>query len=207
MLVVQTKPINVKKLIVLLLLTLPLAGMAQEDGIGLRLGEPFSVTFKKFVDDRFAFEGMVGRAGANSSRYYIRSFDNNRPSPNAFYASHAASSALSLNFRASLHEDISDYFDISQGYLLAYAGLGVQLRSVRVDYAYTDPAIIVGSLPPVLRENRTNLDLGPEVFGGAEYYFDDLPISVFGELGMFMELVDRIGHLRLQGAIGIRYLF
>ena len=195
-----------KKLFVLLLLTLPLAGMAQEDGIGLRLGEPFSVTFKKFVDDRFAFEGMFGRAGANSSRYYIRSFDNNRPSPNAFYASHATSAALSFNFRASLHEDISDFFDIAQGYLLGYAGVGAQLRSVRVDYAYTDPAF-AGTGPAVFRETRTNLDLGPEVFAGAEYYFDDLPISVFGELGMFMELVDRIGHLRLQGAIGIRYLF
>jgi hypothetical protein len=55
-------------------------------------------------------------------------------------------------------------------------------------------------------ENRTNGDLGPEAFVGAEYYFDPVPFSVFVEAGVFTELIDR-AHFKGQGGIGIRYLF
>jgi hypothetical protein len=200
----QTKPKGVKKLIILIIGLLPILSLAQEDGIGLRLGEPFSITYKKFLDDNIAIEGMFGRAGANSAQYYQRAFENNRPSPNAFYAGHNTSSILSFNLRGAYHEDITDDLNIEQGYILGYFGLGAQLRTAQVDYAYTDSSVSPNS---VFRESRTNIDFGPEVFGGAEYYFDELPMSVFAEVGLFMELLDRIGHLRFQGAIGVRYIF
>lgn len=193
-----------KKFILLIIGFLPMLASAQEDGIGLRLGEPFSITYKKFLDDNIAIEGMFGRAGANSAQYYIRSFDNNRPSPNSFYAGHSTTNIFSFNLRGVYHEDITDAFNISEGYLLGYFGLGAQLRTAKVDYAFTDSSI---SNNTVFRERRRNLDFGPEIFGGTEYYFDELPMSIFGEVGMFMELLDRFGHIRLQGAIGIRYLF
>jgi hypothetical protein len=59
----------------------------------------------------------------------------------------------------------------------------------------------------LLEEQRTNVDFGPEAFIGAEYYFDDLPINIFAEAGFFLELLDRVGHVKGQGAIGIRYIF
>jgi hypothetical protein len=194
----------VKKLILLIIVFFPLLSIAQEDGIGLRLGEPFSITYKKFLDDNIAIEGMFGGAGAFSSQYYQKSFENNRPSPNAFYAGHSTSNILSFNLRGAYHEDFTDDLNIEQGYILGYAGVGAQLRTAQVDYAYTDSSI---SPNTVFRETRTNVDFGPEVFGGAEYYFDDLPMSVFAEMGLFMELLDRFGHLRFQGAIGLRYIF
>jgi hypothetical protein len=193
----------VRKIILLLIVTFPISAFAQEDGIGLRLGEPLSITYKTFIDDNFAIEGLFGRAGANNARYYQRSFDNNRPTANAFYAGHSVRSVLSFNLRGLYHEDLSDELNIDVGYLLGYVGIGAQLRSARLDYAYTDSSIST----LVMRESRRNLDFGPEVLAGAEYYFEELPISVFGEVGLFMELLDRFGHLRLQGAIGIRYLF
>ena len=192
-----------KKLLVLAFAMLPLFAFAQEPGIGLRFGEPFSITYKTFIDDKISLEGMVGRVGPNSGQYYRRDFDNNRPSPNAFYVGHSTSNSWSINFRGAYHEDFSDDFNIGSGYLLGYAGAGVQLRSVLVDYAFTDSSISQATL----RETRRNMDFGPEAFGGAEYYFDEAPISVFGEVGFFMELLDRFGHFRLQGAIGVRYLF
>lgn len=191
-----------KKLLIFAILLAPIFASAQEDGIGLRLGEPLSITYKKFLDDNIAIEGMFGRAGINSNQYYQRSFDNNRPSPNAFYASHSTGSSFAFNLRAAYHEDITDDLNIEVGYFLAYAGVGVQLRSTRVDYAYTD-----GSAGILLRDSRRNIDFGPEIFGGGEYYFDDLPISVFAEIGMFVEFLDRFGHLKLQGGLGVRYLF
>ncbi len=192
-----------KYFILFLFILAPFLGFAQERGAGIRLGEPLSLTYKDFIEDYLSFEVMVGSGGTNGSNYYKRSFENNPPNSEAFYLSHTARRGVNLNFRLALHEDITDVFEITQGYLLGYGGVGVQLRTTNVDYIYQPNAVLGG---PVLGENRTNLDLGPEVFAGAEYYFDEAPISIFVEVGMFLELIDRI-NFKGQGGIGIRYLF
>lgn len=184
---------------------LPILGIAQERGAGIRLGEPLSLTYKDFIEDYLSYEIMIGAAGINGSDYYRKDFENNPPSSNAFYQSHAASKGISLNFRMALHEDITDVFEITQGYLLGYGGVGVQLRTTNVDYTYFQNTSGSGS-QPLMREERTNIDFGPEAFAGAEYYFDEAPISVFAEVGIFLELIDRI-NVKGQGGIGIRYLF
>lgn len=192
---------KVKYCILFLFILSPLLSFAQERGAGIRLGEPFSLTYKDFIEDYLSFEVMVGSGGTNGSNYYKKSFENNPPNSGAFYLSHSASRGVNLNFRMALHEDITDTFEITEGYLLGYAGAGVQLKTTRVNYAYQP-----GLQTVVLSEERTNLDIGPEVFAGAEYYFNETPISVFAEVGIFLELIDRI-NLRGQGGIGVRYLF
>ena len=192
-----------KKIIFFLLFLLPVIGFSQEHSIGLRLGEPLSITYKTFLDDNISLEGMIGRAGSNSAMYYRTAFDRNRPSPNSVYNGHSTYNGFSLNVRSAYHEDITAEFDITEGTLVAYGGLGIQLRSIQVDYLYST----LGTPINILGETRTNIDLGPEAFVGSEYYFQDLPISVFAEVGLFMELIDRAGHLKLQGGIGVRYMF
>ena len=182
----------------------PLLSLAQERGAGIRLGEPISLTYKDFLEDYLSYEVMLGGGGVNGSDYYRKDFEGNPPASNAFYIGHSASRGVSINFRLALHEDITDVFEITQGYLLGYAGAGVQVRTSNVDYSY----VLNSSNPnqPVLTEERTNFDLGPEAFAGAEYYFDETPISIFVEIGMFVELIDRI-NIKGQGGIGVRYLF
>ena len=189
--------------IAVLIFFLPILGFAQERGAGIRLGEPFALTYKDFFEDYLSYEILVGAGGVNQGDYFRKDFDSNPPANNAFYLGHTADRGVSLSFRMALHEDITDMFDIEQGYLLGYAGAGVQLRTTRVNYVY-NVGTSSSTLP--LSEERTNFDLGPEVFGGAEYYFDDTPISVFVEIGLFVEFVDRI-NMRGQGGIGVRYLF
>lgn len=191
-----------KHRLLLLVLLVPFVSFAQERGIGLRLGEPLSITYKDFIDDNISFEGMIGIAGVNGNSYYQKDFESNPPQSNSFYVSNTANSGVSFNFRAAYNEDITDVFNITQGYLLAYGGVGIQMRTTKVSYTYTDGT---GSIP--LKDNRTNVDFGPDVFVGSEYYFDDVPISVFAEVGFFLELIDRIGHVKGQGGIGVRYLF
>ncbi|WP_194776400.1 hypothetical protein [Pararhodonellum marinum] len=193
-----------KKILLFFVLLVPFALKAQERGIGVRLGEPLSITYKSFFTDKISFEGMFGRAGVNNPQYYRRSFDNNRPTPNAVYLSHSASSSFSLNIRGAYHEDITDQFSIDEGILLAYGGVGAQLRRVSVDFLYNDPT---SSSSTPLMESRGNMDFGPEGFVGTEYYFANAPINVFAEVGMFIEILDRPGHVKLQGGVGIRYLF
>ncbi|WPR74198.1 hypothetical protein [Algoriphagus sp. NG3] len=189
--------------LLILLFVLPFISIAQERGIGLRLGEPLSITYKDFLTDYISIEGMIGSAGINGASYYQRDFESNLPEPNAFYVSHSASKGISFNVRSAYHEDITDVFGITEGYLLAYGGAGIQLRTTKVSYSYTDR--LSSSL--LKKDNRTNVDFGPEAFIGAEYYFDDVPLAVFGEAGFFLELIDRIGHIKGQGGIGVRYIF
>jgi hypothetical protein len=196
----------VKYRLVTLLFLLPFFAMAQERGAGVRLGEPFSLTYKDFFDDYISWELMVGSGGVNGNSYYQRDFENNPPASNAFYIGHSAKKGASIHGRIALHEDITDMFEITEGYLLSYAGIGAQLRSTRVNYSYSQGQVGGPGLVP-RTEERSNIDFGPELFGGAEYYFSEAPISVFAEVGFFLELLDRVGHIKGQGGIGVRYLF
>lgn len=191
--------------LVVLFALLPFFSFAQERGIGIRLGEPLSLTYKDFIEDYLSYEVMIGMAGVNNSDYYRKDFENNPPSSNSFYQSHSASKGVSINARVALNEDITDVFEITQGYLLGYAGAGVQIRTTNVNYSYFQN-IASSATQPLLTEDRTNFDFGPEAFAGAEYYFDETPISVFAEVGMFLELIDRV-NIKGQGGIGVRYLF
>ncbi|MHA7131021.1 hypothetical protein [Algoriphagus namhaensis] len=194
-----------KKIALFLFLSLPILTLAQERSAGLRLGEPLSITYKDFISDYISYEFMFGRAGVNSNSYYQRDFENNPPESNSFYQSNSAKQGVSLNARMAYHEDFTDVFGIEQGYLLGYGGAGVQLRSNRVTYLYTVSSVNTGAIPK--QEERSNVDFGPEAFVGVEYYFSDLPINVFAEGGIFLELLDRVGHLKGQGGIGVRYIF
>ncbi|WP_186756083.1 hypothetical protein [Echinicola salinicaeni] len=192
-----------KRLLLLFIFSLPVMAFAQEQSIGLRLGEPLSITYKTFIEEKISLEAMIGRGSSNSSSYYRRVFDNNKPAPGSFYVNHSSGGGLSLNGRVAYHEDVTSEFDITEGKLLAYGGAGLQLRSMSVEYAYYETPDA-----SILRyENRNNVDFGPEVFGGGEYYLEELPITVFAEIGLMMEIVDRPGHIKLQGGLGVRYLF
>ena len=194
-----------KKLLLFFLFSFPIIAYSQEHHLGLRIGEPLSITYKSYVNEQFSLEAMIGSAGANSVQYYRRSFDNNKPYPGSIYTGHSSSNGFSLNLRGAYNEDISTEFDIAEGELYAYGGAGLQLRSVRVDYIYTDGVGSNAFIP--LNETRTNIDFGPEGFIGSEYFLEELPLSVFAEVGLFIELVNRPGHIRLQGGVGARYLF
>ena len=192
-----------KNKLIIAFVLFPLFSYAQERGVGIRLGEPLSITYKDFIDDYFSIEAMIGSAGVNGSNYYQRNFENNLPQSNAIYMGYSANKGVSLNVRSAYHEDITDVFGITEGYLLGYGGAGIQVRTTRVSYTYTDG--LTGNR--MFKDARTDIDIGPEAFVGAEYYFDEYPISVFGEAGFFLELIDRIGHIKGQGGIGVRYLF
>lgn len=191
--------------ILFLFLFIPSLSFAQERGIGVRLGEPLSITYKDFLSDYISYEFMIGSAGVNSSSYYQKDFDRNPPESNSFHVSNSAEKGVSINARMAYHEDFTDFFNIEKGYFLAYGGAGIQFRSNRVTYLYTVEQVNPGLTPK--QEERSNVDFGPEVFIGGEYYFDDLPISLFAEAGLFVELLDRLGHVKGQGGIGIRYIF
>mgnify|MGYP006896880815 CR=1 FL=1 len=124
--------------LIILLVLLPLISFAQERGAGIRLGEPLSITYKDFLSEFISIEGMIGVAGINGASYYQKDFESNLPESNAFYISHSAQKGISFNVRSAYHEDITDIFGITEGYLLAYGGAGIQLRTTKVTDVYAD---------------------------------------------------------------------
>jgi len=193
-------------LVTTFLLLLPIFGQAQERGLGFRFGEPFSISYKDFVKDYLSYEVLVGSGSINRDAYYQKSFDRRPPRSDARVVSLSGTRGVALSFRMALHTDLTDAFELEEGYLLGYAGLGAQFRTTQVNYQYTTVRNSIYDLIVLQTENRTNGDLGPEVFVGAEYYFDPVPFSLFVEAGVFTELIDR-AHLKGQAGIGIRYLF
>lgn len=191
-------------LFIVVLMLVCFRGLAQEYEAGLRLGEPYGFTLKTPINQSYSAEVIIGRGSPNSTQYYSRAFDNNRPVSSAIYDGQQVSGAFSAQVRMAYEESLNGEFDISEGNLVGYAGAGIQLRSVAVTYFYHTPN--AGEAGAGRRESRSNVDIGPEGFIGFSYYFENLPLGVFAELGLFMEVMNRLGHFKVQGAIGARYL-
>ena len=193
-----------KKPLFFLLLIIHFNAFSQERGIGIRVGEPFSITYKDFLNDYLSLEGTLGIAGVNSDTYYQEAFENNLPNSDAFYLSNSAKRGVSIQLRTAYHEDFSESFGIKKGYILGYGGLGAQFRTTNVNYVYN---LSRGAISQdELQEKRTDINFGPEIFIGVEYYFDEIPINVFVEGGLFLEILTTSPHAKGQGGAGLRYI-
>jgi len=169
-------------------------------GIGLRLGDPTGVTYKKYLNRYNAVEFIVGTAGpAWGGAYYENSFDDFRDPIRYRYVGHDVRSALFLQARFQKHYNI----DISgmDGRWDWYWGVGVAMKVAGVRYRYYD-----ANTGFTKTDTFTDIDLGPEGMAGMEYTFENVPISVFAELSMMFEVVDRVSLRPLSGA-GARYRF
>ncbi len=194
-----------KYLFIVGLMLFGFGAFAQEYEVGLRLGEPYGITFKTPIQQNYSAEVIIGRGSSNAMQYYRRSFENNRPVSSALYDGQQVSGAFSAQLRMFHEKSLNAEFDIAEGNLMGYFGAGAQFRRVSVTYFYHTPNAVEGVGD--FRESRSNVDFGPEGFIGSSYYFETLPLGVFAELGLFMELLDRFGHLKVQGAVGVRYVF
>lgn len=173
---------------------------AQHQAIGLRLGEPLGITYKRYLPANRAVEFVLGTAPKDWSRnYYSNSFEQRYDDYD--HVSHDVNSVLYLQGKYLFHNSISA--EGVEGKFTWYWGPGLLLKSARVEYRYRDENRIDNR---VYQKDRTDIDFGPEIVGGIEYTFEDAPISVFGELEFLLELTDRTT-VRLLGGVGARFNF
>jgi hypothetical protein len=188
--------------LVVVLLAVCTVSHAQKHGIGLRLGDPVGVTYKNYLNKNHSVEAIIGSASPDWHwGYYQRSFENYPRYDNDRYVSHRVLSTLSLQARYLVNYNIS--IDGMVGKLDWYWGLGALLKSANVRYTFQD---FSGNFP-VRTDTKYDIDLGPEGIIGLEYKFEDIPVSVFGETSLMIELVDRPGAVRIFGGAGVRYNF
>ena len=175
---------------------------AQKQGIGLRLGDPMGITYKNYLNKTRSVEFILGSASRNwHGAYYLNSFESYSQYDNYRYISHEVLSTIYLQARYLLNYDIR--IDGMVGKLDWYWGIGALLKSSNVRYRFQD----FSGNGPVNTSTKYDIDLGPEGIIGLEYKFQDVPVSVFGETSLMIELADRPGALRVFGGVGVRYNF
>jgi hypothetical protein len=172
----------------------------QRQGIGIRLGDPSGITYKKYLPKGHAVEFGLGSTGpAWHNAYYRNSFESRGVYDNYKYRSHRVNSALYIQGRYLLHTEI--YVQDLEGKWDWYWGLGGMLKFAKIRYSYLDAD------PPYDQTDIYNdIDFGPEGIVGMEYTFQDVPLTVVAEVSLMLELVDRIT-FQPFGAAGLRYRF
>jgi hypothetical protein len=178
-------------------------------GLGLKLGDPFALTYKFYPSKHWAFAADGGKAASGLyNRYYRNVFNNYLPD------------SLKLNKDQSVkylaHKALSDWFleakflyqwdatKLAQG-LQLYAGLGWQWRKTTLQYDYLFEDGVIESKFGKFNESR--FTFGPVAVVGFEYSYFTLPISAFIEIEWFTDALLDPGYQRFQGGVGLRYVF
>lgn len=177
-------------------------------GLGIKLGDPFAITYKFYFNKYFSLVADAGKASSGLySRYYHDKFQD-----------YVKSDTLSegANFQYLANKIKSDWvgelkilyaFDakrISNG-LQIYAGIGVQAKSTQLQYVYLYNNTDMGYRPGQF--DRRRITLGQTTVLGIEYSYFNLPISAFMEMELFTDIMRDPGWQRFQGGVGLRYIF
>ena len=182
--------------------TMTFAQQGKNWGIGVRLGDPIGLSVKKYVSRQKAVEFNVGRTwGYNYSNAFYRHNKYDRDFYN--YEWHQPHSSVSLQGRYLVHKDLN--MSGAPG-LEWYYGAGAQIRFFSVDYRYR----YYNGFDQKWRtrtERVTHTDVGLDGIIGLEYSWRDVPITVFTDLNLFLEILDDPFLPFLQGGVGCRYYF
>jgi len=181
-------------------------------GIGMKVGDPFAVTYKFYPSKHWAFAADLGKAASGLyNRYYRSVFNTYTPD------SIKRDNTKSLTYLS--HTVLEDWFfetkflyqwdarKIAEG-LQFYVGAGWQWRSTRIKYDYNyqqGVTAVINSQIGSFYENR--FTCGPVGVVGFEYSYFTLPISAFIEVEWFTDTLLDPGYQRFQGGVGIRYIF
>jgi hypothetical protein len=174
----------------------------KNQSIGVRLGEPFGLTYKNYLTRSSSFELGLGTGSTGwNGNYYQRSFDNKGRYNGYAYTSHSVDNTL--YFQARYLRNYQVPVEGVEGRFDWYWGIGGMLKVARINYYYQN------ELPPFpgYTDSRTDIDIGPEGILGAEYRFEDLPITLFAEVSLMLEVADQFGSLRGFFGTGARYNF
>jgi hypothetical protein len=184
------------------MLATSIVGVAQRQSVGLRVGDPAGFTYKRYTHSNKAIEFILGTASPNWRRnYYKNSFYDYTRYDGYTYRSHRLHNPVYLQARYLLQYGIK--VEGMEGVLQWYWGLGAMLKFGKIEYRYQGG-------PPgnnAASDVRNTLDFGPDGIAGVEYAFEDVPLNVFGEVSVLLELADRPLTLQVFGAVGVRYIF
>ena len=171
-------------------------------GIGLKLGDPFAITYRLYIDKTFSVgidEGIA--AYGLYKRRYTDLFHQQPGSDTLTYVSHNVQKDIHLSIKGVYYLPKFGFMEDVNTYLT----FGWQFRFVEAVFGYTYQVS-----QSETRFGQSNLSLdhsGPEVNLGIEYPYKQLPLAAFAEIGTFIDIVQPPSHVQVQFGVGLRYFF
>ncbi|MBL4654076.1 MAG: SH3 domain-containing protein [Flavobacteriales bacterium] len=179
-------------------------------GIGIRLGDPSGISLKKYLNNSRSLELSVGRTSLlRNNKYYDKQFDNwydnQKYGYKKFdYLGSKASTPLGVQVHYLFQQNLLE--DDIEG-LQWYYGFGGQVRYQTFVYDYRYKVNGDDNWYYSTENRVTNIDLGADGVVGLEYIIPNVPITVFADATLFMEIADNPFAFWFQGGIGGRYNF
>lgn len=175
-------------------------------GLGFKLGDPFAITYKYYAAANFSVAVDFGRTASGLYRdYYQDQFEKyliEEDEAGATYVGHKIKSDWVADVRVLYHVNISRAIDGLQG----YAGGGWAWKRADISYDYQYASIGVDD-DPFGTLHRSRLAAGPQLTAGLEYSYFSIPVSAFIEAEYFIDLQEDPGYRRLEGGVGLRWIF
>lgn len=198
----------------LLALAVPTESNAQKKdwGVGVRLGDPSGITVKKYMKGS-ALEFSVGRThwwygrGWYNNHFNTWYYKQNYPYSDVSYIGYSHAAPVSMQLHYMLQRGISRIADENVSGLDWYLGGGVQFAYQRYAYSYRYKVEGNPNWIYVTDERVSDYDLGVDGVVGIEYTFPKVPVSVFLDVNLFMEVIDDPFVFWGQGGTGVRYNF
>ncbi|HSZ71971.1 MAG TPA: hypothetical protein VK750_04800 [Cytophagaceae bacterium] len=164
--------------------------------IGVRLGDPTGVTFKKYLGTKAALEFNAG-----IPTFLFGGYDYSYDYDHHYYQNGYYGYGHDRPFGLAFQAHYTRLFDIKPVTGLQwYAGGGLQMRTISYKYYYYDVNGFYRS------DRATYVQFGIDALGGAEYTFKDAPFSVFADLNFYINFVNNPG-LYVQPGVGGRFNF
>lgn len=180
-------------------------------GFGIKLGDPFALTYKYYANEHFAVAVDVGKASSGLYNSYFKdkfydyivtdTFSTSEASIE--YYTHKVTSDLVAEAKLLYSIDVQK---IAPG-LQVYVGIGWEFKNSKIQYDYTYSERSDGDPDSFGRFDRVRQTMGPQAVAGIEYSHFSLPIAAFMELEYFSDVLADPGWMRLEGGVGLRYIF
>lgn len=175
-------------------------------GIGLRAGDPSGLSFKYFYSDDVNYEINLGRTGLLATNYYYDSFRrlDRFKDCECDYISHKVADSYSIQGHYLF---MVPFPDVEK--LFWYYGAGGQFRYITVEYDYKEKFYKENNTFQWEKQSYTlyTYDFGIDGVAGMEYSLQGIPVTIFVDIDLFLELVDNPFIMRGQVGIGGRYNF
>lgn len=171
-------------------------------GIGIKLGDPFALTYKLYATKWLAFsvDGGIAAFGLYKDRY-ADLFYTLPEADTLTYFNHEVKRDTHISAKISLYNEGPKFMKGLDYYL----SLGWQMRYVDILYGFNDEVSVSENLFGSFQKNMDYM--GPEVGIGVEYSYFNIPVSAFLEVNWMYDIMHQPGYLKFQGGIGLRYVF
>ena len=178
-------------------------------GIGCKFGDPFALTYKFYPSKSWAFAVDAGKAASGLyNKYHRDNFSSyipdtlgNSKDKSIQYLTHKVPADWFLEAKFLYQWDAEK---ISKG-LQLYVGVGWQWRNTSLEYDYLYSNGRFDGKTGRFSENR--FTFGPVGLVGFEYSYFSLPVSAFIEVEVFTDSFIDPGYQKVQGGVGLRYIF